>query len=244
MGDFRLEKKSLLKKVKAIGIVLAPSMIIGAIVGAWPGYRLYEYAWKDAAFCTSCHVHDYASVGWQKSVHGDKTTCHDCHHQPLRAYIREAYVMATKQPKFPKDLHHTPMVPKNLCGACHLENPQDQSTLTGPMSLKDIAKIPKIDHSRLHEAHLRAETDLVEPSSLHPMQTDYIKKGEKRPIGCADCHGGPTNRGHHFGAVDFACIRCHEQPYQHSERVKEVGCRSCHFSDFLAPIGGLLEEKE
>ncbi|MGE3975469.1 MAG: NapC/NirT family cytochrome c, partial [Bdellovibrionales bacterium] len=61
---------------------LAPSILGGIAMGVYPGYKAYEYAWKNAQFCTSCHVHDYATVGWKDSIHGDKTTCHDCHHQP------------------------------------------------------------------------------------------------------------------------------------------------------------------
>ncbi|HEX4925265.1 MAG TPA: NapC/NirT family cytochrome c, partial [Bdellovibrionales bacterium] len=79
---------NLLKYLAASLSVVLPAMVLGALAGAFPGYKAYEYVWTDARFCTSCHVHDYATVGWAQSIHGEKTTCHDCHHQPLRAYFK------------------------------------------------------------------------------------------------------------------------------------------------------------
>lgn len=234
-------------RLKALALALLPSLLIGAVAGIYPGYRVYDYVWKNADFCLSCHVHDYASVGWAKSIHGQSTTCHDCHHQPLRAYIKEAYVMVKERPKFPKDLHHTPYVPKNLCASCHLSGAVDRSTITGPMQSKDVEKIPKVDRSALHSLHLSKTTKLVLQNHLEltegeraenpiPLKNLSQEKGEERSITCADCHGGPANRGHNFSASDVSCIRCHE-PKHTGKMVKEFGCRSCHFQDFIAPVG-------
>ncbi|MCC6278701.1 MAG: hypothetical protein IT289_12365 [Oligoflexia bacterium] len=234
------------RSLKPLLIFLLPSILAGVLLGAYPGYKIYEFVWKDAGFCISCHVHDYANVGWADSVHGTTTTCHDCHHQPLRAYIKEAFIMVVKQPKFPKDLHHTPYVPQNLCAACHLTNPHDRSTITGPMTAGEVDKIPKVDQSYLHDFHLKKKTDfkLLNNFELsegernaNPEAAKVLsqEKGPERPIVCADCHGGPSNRGHNFGAVDTSCIRCH-QPTQHTRMIKNFGCRTCHFQDFLTPI--------
>lgn len=226
---------------------LGPSVLFGMALGAYPGYRLYQYTWYDARFCTSCHVHDYATVGWANSIHGGTTTCHDCHHQRLRDYIRESYVMIKDRPTFPKDLHHTPYVKKELCAACHVSDAADRSTITGPLAFEDIQKIPKVDHSHLHSIHLKKDTDLSLLNShaldenernienLHPTQGFNRTKGELRKITCADCHGGPANRGHNFSSVDTTCVRCHEAPHK-SKVGTEYGCRSCHFQDFLIPI--------
>ncbi|MBK9294988.1 MAG: hypothetical protein IPM57_11215 [Oligoflexia bacterium] len=236
----------MIKKLKAFLILTLPSLSLGLVAGLYPGYKTYEYVWKNADFCLSCHVHDYATVGWQKSIHGQYTTCHDCHHQPLRAYIKEAYVMIKHRPKFPKDLHHTPYVKDNLCEACHINSPESYDTLTGPMPHSEIAKIPKIDASILHKKHMAAKTNfsllnshaLTEQerdSNPEPLKVLPKTKAELRAIVCADCHGGPTNRGHNFSASDISCMRCHTSVHN-SKMVKEHGCRSCHFQDFLAPI--------
>ena len=245
-----VSKRTVFQRVTALLVFLAPSLISGVAIGVYPGYKLYRYVWYDSNFCTTCHVHDYATVGWKHSIHGETTTCHDCHHQRLRDYLYEAYVMATKQPKFPKDLHHTPYVSKTLCAACHVSNAVDRSTLSGPLQFEDIKKVPKVDLSKLHAVHLKAETDLTmlnshelqpnerELSQLRPTLKLDQSKGEKRSIVCADCHGGPTNRGHNFSAVDATCVRCHET--QHKMPIAQTfGCRNCHFQDFLIPLQGV-----
>lgn len=236
----------MLKKIFPFLIILLPSILAGMLVGAYPGYKMYEYTWKDPNFCMVCHVHDYATVGWQKSIHGQKTTCHDCHHQPLRAYLKEMYVMITKRPKFPLDLHHTPYVKEELCAACHLALDSDHSTITGPMSYLEIQKIPKVDTSYLHKIHLEKRTKLTllnaavipeDQRSDTPVPFKELPRveGVERKIVCADCHGGPMNRGHSFSAVEIACVRCHEKKHS-SNIVGAYGCRQCHFSDFLAPV--------
>lgn len=223
---------------------LAPSLLIGFAVGAVPGYYAYRYTWYDADFCYSCHVHDYANLAWKNSSHGQSTTCHDCHHQPLRAYLRETWLMLTKRPKFPQDLHHTPYVPNDLCQICHVSG-ADPARMTGPMPPEEVEKIPKVDAQRLHQIHLNAETDLVlenkvaiseSERSMTPVPDERINRdrGEKRRIACADCHGGTVNRGHNFSAIDRSCVRCHEPVHQNG-LTKTVGCRSCHFQSFLVP---------
>lgn len=229
-------------KLKIWLTFLGPSLLIGAIAGSVPGYFAYRYTWYNAEFCYSCHVHDYANLAWKHSSHGTTTTCHDCHHQPLRAYLKETWLMLTKRPTFPQDLHHTPYVPNDLCQICHVSG-ADHSRMTGPMPASEVEKIPKVDGQRLHQVHLKATTNLVLEHDLPipesersmtpvPAETLNRERGEDRPIACADCHGGTVNRGHNFSASDRACVRCHE-PTHHKGLTKTVGCRSCHFDSFL-----------
>lgn len=235
--------KTYWKHFKPFSLIFLPFFLIGLIVGAYPGYRTYEYVWKDPAFCVSCHVHDYASFAWQGSAHGRLTTCHDCHHQPLHAYMWEPIALMLYHTKFPRDLKHTPHVPQDLCESCHVSG-HDSGTVTGPLSKADIAKIPKIDHFYLHRIHLEAKTDRPLVHELDATESvQFVKNvmmdpnpklpdGQKRKITCTDCHGGPTNRAHDFSATDLACVRCHSE--QHKSRIAaQHGCRSCHFQEFL-----------
>lgn len=231
------------RKGKAILLLMAPGLIIGGIVGAWPGYRVYEYVWKDADFCATCHVHDYATHSWRESVHGKQTTCHDCHHQPLHQYVNELAIMITRSPKFPRDLHHTPYVPKDLCQACHLESAESRSTITGPLEGKDVARLPKVDRLYLHRVHLAQTVRFPLPSTFHVEDQDqYGLRGAHpaspqspaRPVTCVDCHGAPPNRAHHFTATERSCTRCHEGKHE-SGLTREAGCRTCHFQDFMKP---------
>ena len=150
-------------RFKYLLIFLAPSLAAGFLLGIYPGYRIYSYVWKNDAFCVSCHVHDYAGSALEMSVHGNLTTCHDCHHQALREYIREGIVLITENPKFPLAMKHTPHVPKDICEACHIAAPRHKSSITGPMAGKDIENIPLIDTSHLHVLHLQKE---VSPPEL------------------------------------------------------------------------------
>jgi len=244
--------KPLLIKLKPYLLFMAPFIFIGSIIGAYPGYLAYRYVWMDAGFCTTCHVHDYASVSWRQSSHKKLTTCHDCHHQPLHEYIREAYVLIAHRPKFPKDLDHIPFVPKGICKACHLSNPEDISSVSGPLSPEDIKKLPKVDRMHLHSIHLNEKTEykifrefkIGKEGRMgdHPIAPFY-EKGPERDITCSDCHGGPTNRAHNFSAVDLACVRCHEDVHsEKSSTTQKYGCRGCHFQEFMMPVYEDLEK--
>jgi len=220
--------------------LLIPYFIVGIVLSIYPGYKTYEYVWKDASFCTSCHVHDYASNAWQASSHNQITTCHDCHHQPLRSYFKEFFIMIVKQPKYLKGLERVPHVPKEICSACHISDYKERGTISGPMRERDISKIPKIDQTFLHKLHLERQTDLelyteqeiTDPADIaDPKQYLSRERGPKRKIICVDCHGGITNRAHSFVAVDLACTRCHYERHP-SGFVTEYGCRHCHFQDF------------
>ncbi|GAB4408999.1 MAG: hypothetical protein OHK0056_10590 [Bacteriovoracaceae bacterium] len=232
-----------IKKNRSYLYSLLPALIIGVGIGAYPGYRTYEYTWKDANFCISCHVHDYASNSWSESAHGQATTCHDCHHQPLHQYIKEAYVYVVKGPKFPQDLHHTPNVPSNLCQSCHVSS-HSKATITGPMIDRDLSEIPKVDKLYLHAFHLKKKTKMKllknhafsdEERKGHFVNPPPEEGQEERPISCSDCHGGPTNRSHHFSAVDLSCIRCHGDVHD-TPMGREFGCKQCHFQEFLLPL--------
>ncbi len=233
-------------------IFLLPSMITGGLIGAYPGYKVYEFIWEDARFCTACHIHDYANVAWEASSHGKLTTCHDCHHQPLREYIRETVILMTHKPSFPKDLDHVPYVPNDICQACHISDPEDTSTVSGPMAKEDIRLLPKIDKMHLHKLHLEAKTkigllkDFKIADELRHGSKGYlpdIEKGEERNVNCSDCHGGPVNRAHNFSVMDLACLRCHDDTHKGSKIARTYGCRNCHFQEFTLPLKKKILEK-
>ena len=227
-------------------LLIVPAFPIGILVGAYPGYKAYQFVWKDARFCTSCHVHDYATFSWKGSAHGKLTTCHDCHHQPLHAYMMEPIILAIEHTQFPRDLKHTPHVPADLCESCHVSGAHT-STVTGPFEKEDIRKVPKIDNLYLHRVHMDAKTehpifhDTEIKTSIKDVQNfllgpqEVLPNGAKRNITCTDCHGGPTNRAHNFRASELSCVRCHQT--QHKTKVAAThGCRSCHFQEFVTPI--------
>ena len=226
---------------------LMPAAVIGMFIGAYPGYKAYEYMWKDAKFCMSCHQHDYANQSWKSSIHGRSTTCHDCHHQPLRQYGEEIYILMTQKEIYPKSMKHLPYVTEDLCESCHVTRPHSTSSISGPFEGEDLTRIPKIEKTRLHALHLSQETDVPLPKSLNLLKdsaSTYGKFGQpplgqsheskKRRLVCVDCHGGISNRAHNFSATDSSCINCHEKIAAHPTPLqKKFGCRNCHFIEFL-----------
>ncbi|OFZ54474.1 MAG: hypothetical protein A2428_15870 [Bdellovibrionales bacterium RIFOXYC1_FULL_54_43] len=242
--------KNLLSLLWTFALIFAPWLLLGALIGSIPGYKLYEYVWKNDKFCTSCHVHDYASIGWKSSIHGELTTCHDCHHQALIDYAREGLALISGNPKFPRDLHHTPYVPRHICEACHLTD-ADRSSLTGPLSSDEVDKLPKVDRLYLHNIHLNKQTRVPLVSTIplgqmnEEMKTFGVFDGEpapklreRRQIICTDCHGGPANRAHDISVADRSCVRCHANTHR-TQFVQQYGCRNCHYQDFLTPLGAM-----
>src|SRR3989338_8296435 len=112
--------------------LISPALVIGLFIGMYPGYKAYEYMWKDPRFCMTCHQHDYASESWQSSINGRVTTCHDCHHQPLHQYAQEIYILLTQKDIYPKSMKHLPHITRGLCESCHVSQPHDTSSIAGP----------------------------------------------------------------------------------------------------------------
>lgn len=211
----------MVKKTKgnfaAFAALLGPWVLAGLVIGLIPGYQLYRYVWTDSRFCSSCHVHDYATVGWENSGHSALTTCRDCHQQSLRDMARQALTFVTTHPQLPKDLKTLPEVSENKCTTCHIRQPKQQS-LIGPLahSRETFENVPKVDELYLHQRHLNAN----------------------RKITCSNCHLRQANRAHNMTVADQSCIRCHSVVH-HTEVGRDFGCRGCHFQDFLTPVVAL-----
>ncbi len=225
---------------------MIPGIIFGTFIGFYPGYKVFEFVWEDERFCFGCHVHDYANSTWKDSSHGKLTTCHDCHHQPLRSYIKEALKMVTHNPTFPKDMGHFPHIDNHLCEACHHSNPHDKTTISGPLAYEEVKNIPKVDNLYLHKVHLGIKTKLPPNYTLHLQFDKKVSEVDKRKlddkerdIACVDCHGGLTNQGHNFSASDKSCMQCHKDELHkdlNPEFKEAMSCRNCHFLDFLVPL--------
>ncbi len=241
--------------------VMGPSILIGAILGAYPGYKAYEYTWIDSGFCTSCHIHDYANTSWKKSIHGSITTCHDCHHQPLVQYFDEAAALILKKPQFPVDMKHVPYVDKHLCESCHWDfGKAGHPHVAGPLQEHQLKDIPKVSNTRLHKLHLSKEVSMPYPKQQHldegfskgdiapkvksanQASAESEAKGShdsgsetfpKRSITCVDCHGGMANRAHNFSATDVSCVRCHKATHKVFDPTKVQTTFGCRNCHFI-----------
>jgi hypothetical protein len=237
---------------------MAPTLIVGGVIGIYPGYKAYEYTWVESGFCTQCHIHDYANVSWKKSIHGAVTTCHDCHHQPLVQYFQEAAALVLDKPQFPSDMRHVPHIDKHLCETCHWDfGTKGRPDVAGPLSAHDLMDLPKVSNTHLHKLHLAKKVKLPLPKgqSLSLQKgVDLVKNtmidhtpghqqtGEwpERAVTCVDCHGGIANRAHNFGATDIACVRCHnakDNRFSPTHVQSKHGCRGCHFMEFMVETG-------
>lgn len=199
----------------------------GALAGIPAGDQVYNYEWKDADFCDDCHVHDYANEAWAESVHGELTTCHDCHRVPISHYPRNLYMMIADRPQGPEDIHR-PHVETVVCQQCHVA--QGEIELTGPMPADLLAHVVKVENSPLHKVHMEAESR--DPGAA---------PGEAEPgeITCMDCHGSDENRAHSFPATTANCAACHEgEAHLDANDDAQVECRDCHFGGFVGAVAG------
>ncbi len=229
-------------------VAAASSLLLGAAVGVVPEQHIYNYMWRDPAFCADCHVHDYANEAYERSVHAGLTTCHDCHLVPIRHYPRNLYVTVFDTPQGPEDITR-PEVPTVVCTRCHSKE-ADSEPLTGPMPQELRARIVKVDDSPLHRAHMESETR--EPGAAKGGGEEQAQKEEeghapelhlkqmswdKGVIGCVDCHGSDANRAHRFEATRESCVECHEDTTLHGGTMATADCRQCHLSGFLGAGG-------
>lgn len=224
LGWLRATASFLLSHPASLVVVLV-ALIGGAAAGVPVGDGMYTYMWQDPRFCNDCHVHDYANEAWAASVHGQLTTCHDCHRVPIRHYPKNLVYAAFWRPQVPEDIPK-PHPTVEICEQCHSSTGGDEP-LTGPMAPEVRAEVVKIDHSPLHRLHL--DSDHRTPSAYEGGQTD---QGEG-PIECLDCHGGENLTAHQFPARTEHCERCHEGVRPEDEHGGGLQCLDCHAAGFL-----------
>jgi hypothetical protein len=194
----------------------AGGLVAGGLAG-WPvGDAAYTYMWRDPGMCDDCHVHDYANEAWGRSVHASLTTCHDCHHVPVRHYPRNLYMMVFDKPQGAEDIH-TPDVETVICATCHTAGGAHGDP-SGPMTAATRDRVVKIDDSPLHRVHLDAERE--------------------EPIACLDCHGGAEHAPHRFEPTTSNCLECHAENELSGSRLATVDCRDCHGVQFLGAEAG------
>lgn len=218
-------------------VVLAMVVVAGVgggVAGVPAGDEMYMYMWRDPNFCNDCHVHDYANERWSKSVHGRLTTCHDCHRVAIRHYPLNLWVTLFDTPEKPEDipLAEVQMV---VCEQCHLHAGEEEE-LTGPMTPALRARVPKIDESPLHKAHIHAKQRL--PSTYEGGKAGSVDEhpplelDEGRTVVCLDCHGGSRLNVHRFVADSSACEGCHEGIRPQDGSGRDLECLDCHARGF------------
>lgn len=179
-------------------------LILAGFGIAWGGYRLYDYAENDPAFCASCHIMETAWKTWRAGPHKE-VNCHICHRQYIQDRIRIVWRWATA------DLEKVPphtRLNREVCESCHLN---------------DKMKWPQIRKTAGHEIHvLRADLQCLSCHlpSLHAVQP----KAED----CVKCHAqARINIG---GMGGFHCTACHQflVPKEAGLEPKRALCLSCH----------------
>lgn len=217
-----------------LGLV-AVAGLSGAGAGVPAGEKLFDYMWRDPVFCGDCHIHDYANLAWERSVHAQLTTCHDCHRVPIRHYPRNLVMAVFARPATPEEVPSA-HVGAVLCAQCHTAEGAEEE-LTGPMPEDLRASVTKVDHSPLHRVHLDA--DHRTPTRYHggrepaaPAEAAAPHDSES-PIACLDCHGGKDLEVHTFSASARDCVACHEGITPRDEHGASLSCLDCHGRGFV-----------
>ena len=211
--------------------------LVAMIPGGFLGHMAYQFAWTDPRFCFTCHIHDYAVMSWKRSVHGDVTTCHDCHHMGLLLYPYMGIRTFINPPKYPDELAHIPYVPNDLCIQCHIRGAIKRENWTMPFQYDKLKRIPTIDITAGHRWHLGSKTDkpvpevLTDTSAKESVEKGFMPKGM---INCMHCHGSAPNRPHNYRATDTNCRGCHAESHL-SEQLRFAGtdCLVCHINAFV-----------
>ncbi|MCA9493563.1 MAG: hypothetical protein KC621_26710 [Myxococcales bacterium] len=234
-----------------LGLV-AIAGLSGAGAGVPAGQKLYDYMWRDPVFCGDCHIHDYANIAWERSVHAQLTTCHDCHRVPIRHYPRNLVMAVFARPQTPEEVPNA-HVGAVLCERCHAVEGMEEE-LTGPMPEELRGAVTKIDQSPLHRVHLDAESRTPEryhggrepatPPEPHP--AGGHGEGEEHAIACLDCHGGKDLEVHTFEASARDCVACHEGITPEDEHGASLSCLDCHGRGFVGsqPEHTMLSDEE
>lgn len=213
------------------------AFLVAALPGGYFGYEAYRFAWTDPRFCFTCHIHDYANIEWKKSVHGDTTTCHDCHHIPLLHYTYIGAKALLDAPEYPNDLKHPPSIPDDLCIKCHVRSVIKRENWTLPLQFDKLKKIPAIDFTAGHRWHTASETTKPEPAVLlDKTAKEAVQEGfqPRHILNCWRCHGAEHNRAHQYKATNYNCRSCHADSHL-AEQLKFVGadCLLCHINAFV-----------
>ena len=239
MGRRLLEYLFAFKRYLGTPLLVAGCLLflVAAVPGGFLGYKGYHFAWTDPRFCFLCHIHDYAVVTWKKSVHGDVTTCHDCHHMALFHYTYIGAQAFLNPPNYPEDLEHPPSIPDDLCAKCHLRGTARRENWTLPFQFDKLKKIPTIDVTAGHRWHLAAQTVKPTPEALKDRSAKVnVEEGFqiRGVINCWRCHGSEFNRAHQYRATDVNCRSCHAESHL-SKQLKFVStdCLLCHINAFV-----------
>ncbi len=223
----------------SLGVVVG-ALLCGSLAGLPAGDEMFTYMWADPRFCDDCHVHDYANKAWARSVHGQLTTCHDCHRVPIRHYPKNLVLALFDRPQTPEDIPR-PEVKMVICEQCHLKSGAEEP-LTGPMPDNLRGLVVRVDDSPLHKLHLGAKgrtPSLYEggkPETEHPAPAEAAGSPEEVAEGkieCLDCHGGLHLEVHRFTATSEACVACHEGIRPADESGRGLSCLDCHARGFL-----------
>lgn len=161
------------------------------VVAAW-GVITYT---GSPAFCASCHIMQTRYVSWQRSPHGGKATCIQCHSEPdawgeLKAHLngtRYLYVMLTGEKSAPI-LKAT--VAAATCERCHAAETLPEATRT---------------HRILHREHLDREIECTACHAGLVHGSLYGRQARPAMEGCVGCHARES-------PVLAACRACHLQP--------------------------------
>jgi nitrate/TMAO reductase-like tetraheme cytochrome c subunit len=254
--------RTLITQSPKFAFALLTVLMLSLGFGAMAGYKAHTWVAYDAAFCVSCHVHDYAQTSWAASVHNHtNTTCHDCHHQSIYANMKNGYNLAMGNFNSAELVSHVPAVTDKICLKCHASDTEDIfMDILGPMNQKQLSLVPKIDRAPLHLVHLKSESR--DPSLKSTWQKSTADKGEaqedpasappsvhakdfhefqehedKYQIQCRYCHGSDTNRAHQFQAQQQVCQTCHAAQ-DHEEHTHNATCIQCHGEQFIDPFAG------
>lgn len=198
---------------------------------SFSGYKIYDYAEHNPAFCSSCHIMKKAWDAWKinshKSIH-----CKKCHTQDFAARTRIIWQWAIKDIK---NVGPHTKLDKTVCEKCHLNGDPKHYKLIKETAGHELHVLQKGKNCLdCHFANIhQAEPEREKCEKCHEVAKNNI--GKMGDFHCLTCHnflaGG--KKGDKILPVSKRCLSCHE-PYGYEktafpeDRPMNFECPECH----------------
>jgi hypothetical protein len=212
--------------------------------------------------CTDCHVHGWATVAWEESVH-NLNTCHFCHHPPIMVLMNSGlktmnvkWFDETTTPQNPEEIT-IPWVANHYCGKCHTVAGMEEFMVgISDVQRWQLTKIdrPRLEHGieTLHDFHLNLgdlrQFDWI-PEESYEFWASYHRDHHGNESHGSEDHSDEIHHtedvsAHHEEKSEHSdhdnmfingaeCMHCHGRPVHNFKADKEV-CFSCHGDDLEA----------
>ena len=163
-------------------------------VGAYFGYRAYDYVEHDNEFCLTCHLMAEPYERFARSAHRD-LGCKSCHKPTFAARTKMALTQVIKNPD---ELEAHADVPDSKCEACHVKG--------------DPEKWDQVANTAGHRVHLQSRDPALRDLTCVKCHSSSVHEFAAADKTCAQsgCHEGAKIKLGKMSQLTLHCAVCHD----------------------------------